>query len=57
MAEDRTGISKEENEELLYLEKLVSGKMNLSEGSGDEDIDQEIGYVTAPLGMPSCLKG
>lgn len=50
MAEDRTEISREENEELLYLEKLVSGKIALSEGSADEDIDQEIGYVTAPIG-------
>ena len=40
----------EENEELIYLEKIMSGKMDDEDDRNNKVLDEEIGYVTAPIG-------
>jgi len=46
MAEE---VTREENDELLYLEKLMAGKISPGESSDDGGLDEEIGYVSAPI--------
>ena len=47
---ERVTTSGEENEELIYLEKIMSGKMDNEDDRNNKVLDEEIGYVTAPIG-------